>query len=211
MPNLTSYQLGYLLDYLVAIKCSASNLVCSLSADKHHYSHLANNLPITAKQICLDFSKLFVPHPMLPGAIDTVNLVLQTEVQQLVDVNSGWHFSVLHASAEQIDSFEIRGMACEMQQIAPVTWSILNVLLSARDKVDLVGNGGSAVVDDEDEDDFYWNQVDELGSLEAHLELALQSEGLREKKKKLDRQSTLMIVSTGIACLLIAADDHPSP
>lgn len=57
---------------------------------------------------------------------------LTSEVTQLVDKESGWHFSAKNASSDQLEKFTINGMANRMQDQAPVLSSLLDCLLDSR-------------------------------------------------------------------------------
>ncbi|KAH7917212.1 hypothetical protein BV22DRAFT_978464, partial [Leucogyrophana mollusca] len=68
---------------------------------------------------------------VLNWASEVVKAECAREVRELVKVQSGWHFSALHASADQMEEFQIGELAAEMGARAPQLWDLLDVLLSA--------------------------------------------------------------------------------
>ncbi|KAJ7037742.1 hypothetical protein C8F04DRAFT_952134 [Mycena alexandri] len=70
--------------------------------------------------------------------------------------NRDWHFDASHASAEQLQDFQIEEMAKEMKQIAPDLWNVLHLLLS-KDHKDVDGDQVMSGTTPDDE-------FDELGN-----------------------------------------------
>lgn len=53
------------------------------------------------------------------------------ELHALVDTRNGWHFSALHASADQIEDFRLDEMGAQMEKVAPRLYVLLNALMRA--------------------------------------------------------------------------------
>lgn len=56
---------------------------------------------------------------------------LVSEVASLANKESGWHFSAMHARAEQIESFSMEDMARKLRFQAPGIWDLLGSLLDS--------------------------------------------------------------------------------
>ncbi|KAG1797805.1 uncharacterized protein HD556DRAFT_1440766 [Suillus plorans] len=78
------------------------------------------------------------------------------------------HFSVSHTSVQQLEEFGIDVLSEGMQQHAPVTWDLLEVLLAARRK-----GISNPTVEDEDCDDeaLLWEQLVILDKGQHNLHL----------------------------------------
>lgn len=55
---------------------------------------------------------------------------LSSCMQNLTDVDSGWHFSAMHATPTQIQDFQFHRLAQGIQKHAPEIWDLIRVLLS---------------------------------------------------------------------------------
>ncbi len=64
--------------------------------------------------------------------VEATHSVYATEVQDLVDVDSGWHFDALHASAGKLHQFRIDSMAKEVRLSSPMLWNLLGLLLGGK-------------------------------------------------------------------------------
>ncbi|KAF9493446.1 hypothetical protein BDN71DRAFT_1394940 [Pleurotus eryngii] len=53
---------------------------------------------------------------------------LATEITLLANKASGWHFSAVHASAEQFENFSMVDMACCLETKAPLVWDVIGHL-----------------------------------------------------------------------------------
>ena len=62
------------------------------------------------------------------------NLIKQKyspDIQDLADIENGWHFGTLKASEKKLADFRIEDMAEKMQQLAPELWDLLRMMLTA--------------------------------------------------------------------------------
>ncbi|KAI6013321.1 hypothetical protein PISMIDRAFT_9583 [Pisolithus microcarpus 441] len=96
----------------------------------------------------------------------TENAYLQ-ELRHLTSEDSGWHFKASNTSTKQLEDFNLKKMAWDMEDSAPQWWSLLGVLLGDKGKSESEGQkdeeGGAPVAPEEDGNvDSYWDDVDEI-------------------------------------------------
>ncbi|KAF8228540.1 hypothetical protein L208DRAFT_1101256, partial [Tricholoma matsutake] len=92
-------------------------------------------LVVDLVQSCSHIISLFCLHgafegPALQWVHESAEKQYQSEIQELVKMKNGWQFNVLHASAEQIEMFQIEVMAEKIESLAPHLWVLLDKLLS---------------------------------------------------------------------------------
>ncbi|KAH7924642.1 hypothetical protein BV22DRAFT_1129691 [Leucogyrophana mollusca] len=150
---------------------SLSQLIVTVLSEPRYGSHpTVRDLLANTDGIVHAFSLHKSSHSkLLDWASDAVKEECAGEIRELVKVESGWHFSALHAKSEQIENFRIEEMALKIEADAPRLWALLDVLLSARmTKKAQVKSGGDVVMSGgvpeewESEDSEYWAQVDDL-------------------------------------------------
>ncbi|KAG2148116.1 hypothetical protein DEU56DRAFT_928273 [Suillus clintonianus] len=115
---------------------------------------------------------------------DVVKGLYVREVQTLSAKESGYHFSVLNTSVEQLEEFDIDVLGKGMEVHAPMLWNLLDRLLSARRKGQNRGHGNSGdpqVGEDDvsEDEEALW---EELGDLDLE-EIVEGLEGNMSKKK----------------------------
>ncbi|KAG1721899.1 uncharacterized protein EDB91DRAFT_1064206 [Suillus paluster] len=66
---------------------------------------------------------------------------------------TGWKFSALNASSDQLEDFKLEDMARDMQSLAPELWGMLGDVLSAS------GQTTEVICDDADDEE-YWREDD---------------------------------------------------
>jgi len=97
-----------------------------------------NNHPCT-KDLLGNSSNLFatfLKHPKSSNRTWTwaSNLIKQKysqDIQDLADIENGWHFGTLKALEKKLADFHIEDMAEKMQQLAPELWDLLGMMLTA--------------------------------------------------------------------------------
>lgn len=136
-------------------------------------------------------------HSNLQWATEYVKSKYAGEIRDLVQRNSGWHFSASTATADQLQEFRIEEMAERMQQIAPQLWDLVGLLLSAVKpiKSDLSGDSEMSGPDEEEEE-YLWQQVGDLDLGEIVEFLEEESRSTREKRLAKRRQAIITVVST---------------
>ncbi|KAG1821495.1 hypothetical protein EV424DRAFT_1472322 [Suillus variegatus] len=145
-------------------------------------------------------------NPLIGWAKDAISAECAREVRELTKVENGSHFSAVHAKAEQIEGFQIDGMALQIAGEAPVLWALLDSLLSARalqvSKIESKGHTeiGILVSDaQEAEDSEYWAQVDDLeGVIEGITGDCIS----RAERLASQRSATMMLRKVVIVSLL---------
>lgn len=159
---------------VVDLLANIGNIICTLSRHQNLYN------------------------PLIGWAKDAIGAECAREVRELTKVENGSHFSAVHAKAEQIEGFQIDGMALQIAGEAPVLWALLDSLLSARalqvSKIESKGHTeiGILVSDaQEAEDSEYWAQVDDLeGVIEGITGDCIS----RAERLASQRSATMMLV-----------------
>ncbi|KAJ3553994.1 hypothetical protein NM688_g3331 [Phlebia brevispora] len=86
--------------------------------------------------------------------------IFTRELQLLTQKQTGWHFSAVHASADQVEDFHLEEMATSMEGLAPGLWHLLDALVHSHDSRKRVRDEAKNTVDEEE--DMYWKAVDPL-------------------------------------------------
>ncbi|KAG1741905.1 uncharacterized protein EDB91DRAFT_1081690 [Suillus paluster] len=74
-------------------------------------------------------------------------------INQMAQQETGWKFSALNASSDQLEDFKLEHMARDMQSLAPELWGMLGDVLSAS------GQTTEVICDDADDEE-YWREDD---------------------------------------------------
>lgn len=146
---------------------------------------------------------------------------LATEIANLANRESGWHFSAKNAKAEQVEAFSLTDMSSILETKAPLSWSLLSTLLQSdnsrlRRRLKALGlhttqGGSEGVWDDEDE---YWES---LGIVDEEIE-EQGDEGRRTKRRRRagDRYTALLrivslflpVISFSLIYMIETCRDH---
>ncbi|KAG2152930.1 hypothetical protein DEU56DRAFT_727371 [Suillus clintonianus] len=113
---------------------------------------------------------------------DVVKGLYVREVQTLSAKESGYHFSVLNTSVEQLEEFDIDVLGKGMEVHAPMLWNLLDRLLSARGKGQKRDSGDPQVGKDDvsEDEEALWEELGDFLDLE---EIVDGFEGNMSKKK----------------------------
>ncbi|KAG2159779.1 uncharacterized protein EDB93DRAFT_1074656 [Suillus bovinus] len=159
-----SDQVDTLLEAFDLVGISASEFLVELLTNPHYTTH-KNTINLRSCSLCI--IKLLTGHPgastggALKWAGDIMKYRCALEIQELSAKKSGYHFSVLHASVEQLEEFDMEELGGGMLQCAPFLWDMLDVLLSARrssnwrDSHKSLDNQGN----DDDDEAQYWEEL----------------------------------------------------
>ncbi|KAG2743434.1 hypothetical protein P692DRAFT_20677701, partial [Suillus brevipes Sb2] len=118
----TTDQVDALLEAFDLVGISASEFLVELLTNPHYTTH-ENTINLRSCSPCI--IKLLTGHPeasaggVLKWAGDIIKHRCALEIQELSAKKSGYHFSVLHASVEQLEEFDIEELGGGMQQRAP--------------------------------------------------------------------------------------------
>jgi hypothetical protein len=194
----TTDQVDAILEAFDLVGISLSEFLVELLINPQYTTH---ENTINLRSCSPTIIKLIAEHPeasaaaggALKWASDIIKRRCALEIQELSAKKSGYHFSVLHASVEQLEEFDIEVLGGGMQQHAPLLWDMLNILLAVRrssNRRDLTKNS-----DDQDSDDDeaqYWEELGDLG-----LEEVMDSLTADTKKNRMIAHKTklIMIVS----------------
>ncbi|KAF8868756.1 hypothetical protein BD779DRAFT_1459301 [Infundibulicybe gibba] len=117
------------------------------------------------------------------------------EVENMLSREKGWQFKAVHASAQQIERFQIEEMAEKMAKHAPKVWGVLGSLVSdqrslARGNKTNIQDGSREdrmeVDDPEDDIEDYWSSFDTVdleGIIESLTATPLIKQNLKEKRR----------------------------
>lgn len=144
--------------------------------------HLLNDLLQSAPRLMEAFSKhAATSHYMSVQAEEAC----KQELQSLALKDSGWHFSALHARADQIKNFTMEGMATQAATKAPNLWRFLTILTHANPRIVDQNLGGSraAMAESRDAEDTYMADVDGLEDENLIGRSSEPTEGNAERKR----------------------------
>lgn len=120
-------------------------------------SLLLDNLLLASHDILVAFRQ----YPVVNTAIrNTEERLYSRELQALTRIETGWHFSALHATADQIEDFHLEDMATQMEAIAPTLWRLLDVLVLVNASKKRALPKENEVLDEDEEG--YWDALDGL-------------------------------------------------
>lgn len=75
--------------------------------------------------------------------------------RRLAHKQNGWHFSALHATAEQFEEFRIEDMAKDFRDLEPRLWDLAGYLLSGEDADTIAAESGGEGKSAMNEDDYF--------------------------------------------------------
>lgn len=124
---------------------------------------------------------------------------IASEIANLANKESGWHFSAKHAKAEQVEAFSLARMSSTLEAKAPLSWNLFGTLLQSdtsrlRRRLKALGIHSSntqasseSIWDDEDE---YWESVDILD--EGMEEQTGRDRPTKRRRRASDRYAALL-------------------
>ncbi|KAG2051583.1 hypothetical protein BDR06DRAFT_850746, partial [Suillus hirtellus] len=119
---------------------------------------------------------------------------------------SGYHFSVLHASVEQLEEFDIEELGGGMQQRAPFMWDMLDVLLSARRSSNTRRDPHKSLDDQGNDDEAqYW---EELGELELEEVIDGLTPDVKQNRMIAHKNKLIMIKKVIILSILMQSSNQ---
>lgn len=127
---------------------------------------------------------------------------LATEIALLANKSSGWHFSAVHASAEQFENFSMADMARRLETEAPLVWDLIGHLLESdssrasrrshyKNTPTTSAASSSTETSSWSEEDEYWAQVDD-DSAGPPAEAATDEPPSKRQRRAADRNTTLL-------------------
>ncbi|KAG1852387.1 hypothetical protein C8R48DRAFT_544258, partial [Suillus tomentosus] len=132
-------------------------------------------------------------------ATDITKDICAQEILNLTAKGSGTHFDVTHITVKQLEDFRVAELAIIMENYAPVTWNLLDSMLSARTQSNTTigrDHDGDVIMETSNSDEeAYWEEVGE-GDLEGSLisSLANNTESERTKLQKQRAAKTLLVI-----------------
>ncbi|KAJ7721904.1 hypothetical protein B0H16DRAFT_1790230 [Mycena metata] len=147
-------QIDRIADVLQQEHVPAADFVITLLERNSYRDHPCTKSLVDNAPAIID---LFAKHPdssesTFRWARNTIQKRTADSIKRLT-ANQDWHFDASHASAKDLEDFQIEEMAREMKEIAPDLWNLLHLLLS-KDHKDLDGDqvmGGTTPDDEFDE------------------------------------------------------------
>ncbi|KAJ7817699.1 hypothetical protein B0H14DRAFT_2228986, partial [Mycena olivaceomarginata] len=119
---------------------TASDFVITLLERESYRDHTCTTSLVDKTPEIID---LFSKHP---GSAQSTFAWARKAIQKktaesikLLTANRDWHFDASHASAQQLEDFQIEEMAQQMKRMAPDLWNLLHLLLS-KDHKDVDGD-----------------------------------------------------------------------
>ncbi len=135
-----------------------STIITSLltSSDCNIHAQTMKNDLLSSSSVVLSAFNLY------PGTREwiahTAYKVYTQELHALTRKENGWHFSAIHAEANQIEDFMLDDMVTQMEVLAPSLWHLLSALVTQ--KPSAKHNYGGSELDEEEEK--YWRKLDGL-------------------------------------------------
>jgi hypothetical protein len=122
-------------NFTVLYRCRYNSLTLLLNEP------IYNDHPCT-KDLLGNSSNLFATFLKHPKSSDKAwawasNLIKRKysqDIQDLADIESGWHFGALKASEKKLTDFRIEDKAEKMQKLAPALWDLLGLMLTANSR-----------------------------------------------------------------------------
>ncbi|KAM6491737.1 hypothetical protein JOM56_012777 [Amanita muscaria] len=126
-----------------------------------------------------------------------IERIYAQEIEDLVQVSAGWHFSAQQAALRDIEDFAWESIAHGFTSLAPRLWSLLDALLLAQKrKSSLILDRNAMVVDGPDDDELLENGLDQDEAiLEGNGSSPLQSTSSASRKEKLLNIRKAVIIS----------------
>lgn len=110
-------------------QCSLADILVSVIQQKHT---LTTGLVEGLGDI-LGVLAAHVPSASFDSVLDKMTNVINSryydEVMALTDNDTGWHFSALHTTADQLEGFVLEEMGSKMRKLAPRLWAFLDALV----------------------------------------------------------------------------------
>ncbi|KAG2737365.1 hypothetical protein P692DRAFT_20823803 [Suillus brevipes Sb2] len=142
-------------------------------------------------------------HTLSNWATDITKDICAQEILNLTAKGSGTHFDVTHITVKQLEDFRVAELAIIMENYAPVTWNLLNSMLSARTQSGRDHDGDVIMETSNSDEEAYWEEVGE-GDLEGSLisSLANNTESERTKLQKQRAAKTLLKKITVLSIMM---------
>ncbi|KAF9234053.1 hypothetical protein BU15DRAFT_66045 [Melanogaster broomeanus] len=154
----------HVLETMQSCQITAGQLVLSLLTDREQEHHSVNDLVPCA----IDVFSAFLQHPSTQDKLKDFMLTrtgstYHDEIVSLASQMSGWHFGASSTTTKQLENFSLEDMAEGMLAHAPTFWRMLGMLLGD-DQTALSGHGAGleGAEDEADEEQGYWDEVDEI-------------------------------------------------
>lgn len=134
--------------------CKLSEVIIQLLTRPADYS-LSEDILSAAPEIITAFHQCQPISDEVDSIIQDIAIAsYKAGIQDLVDIDTGWHFHAVHAEPTQLEDFHLEQMADQMQETAPTVWRVFDELLvGARDKKGRKREDAPMDVDGEGESD----------------------------------------------------------
>jgi hypothetical protein len=185
------------LETLQRVGLSASEFILVLLASEKHSAHLAIKDILSNGCEIIDALTKQTSSTASKWATDITKDICAREIYNLAAKGSGTHFDVTHTTVKQLEDFRVAELATIMEKSAPVTWNLLESMLSARtqSKVTIGRDHDSDIImESSSDEEAYWEEIGE-GDLEGSLisSLANNAEFERTKLQKHRAAKTLLV------------------
>ncbi|KAG1760898.1 hypothetical protein EV702DRAFT_1171476 [Suillus placidus] len=169
----TTDQVDAILEAFDIVGISPSEFIITLLNDSRYINHkTVTNLRESGQYLA----------ELLVVQSDVVQGRYVREVQILSAKESGYHFSVLNTSVEQLEEFDIGVLGRGMEVHAPLLWRLLDILLSARGKGHISsGDLPDGGYDVDEDDEALWEELGDLNLQE--IVDGLEGDMLKKKNR----------------------------
>ncbi|KAJ7733399.1 hypothetical protein DFH07DRAFT_944866 [Mycena maculata] len=169
---------------------TASDFVITLLERESYRDHPCTTSLVEKAPEIID---LFSKHPRSAQSTFTwARKIIQKKTAdsiKLLTANQDWHFDAGHASAEQLEDFQIEEMAQSMKEMAPDLWNLLHLLLS-KDHKDIDGDQVMGGTND--------SEFDELGDFAQPIPDGPTSRAERVEKRREGLRTIKIVVMISI-------------
>ncbi|KAH9842506.1 uncharacterized protein C8Q71DRAFT_827213 [Rhodofomes roseus] len=146
-----------ILVYLRAHDTCLSELILAVFRNPHFATHaFTQDIARNVTDILSAFSR----HEKTSDALytwahDHMKQDYHQSALRLAQKQNGWHFSALHATAEQFEEFRIEDMAKDFRDLEPRLWDLVGYLLSGEDADATASESGGGGASAMNEDDYF--------------------------------------------------------
>ncbi|KAG1835640.1 hypothetical protein EV424DRAFT_1531498 [Suillus variegatus] len=156
---------------LQRVSISASEFILVLLSSERYGTHLAVEDILFNGHEILDALVKQTTSAGSKWATDITKEICAQEICDLAAKDNRTHFDVTHTMVKQLEDFRVAELAGIMEKSAPVTWDLLESMLSGRTQSKVAikrDHNGDVIMENNSNEEAYWEEIGK-GDLEGSL------------------------------------------